>query len=123
MLINSVMDSWTTEESGISDADDMHVNVTAKCDQMIFAAHYGGLGNQDSDLLSPRSMDTIVNHTVSCLSEKKFSHTSVPTGAQSWQGNKKIRDDIGQHLLRICSYQPHLMSKRLLHVSIQCILL
>lgn len=95
----SVMDSRASEESGISDADDLHVNVTAKCEQIRFAAPYGGLGNQSSDLLSPKSMDTSVNQTVSGSSEIRCANISVPIGEEAWQANKKMLDDIAQHLL------------------------
>lgn len=95
----SVMDSRATEESGISDVDDLHMNVTAKCEQIIFTAPYGGLGNQGSDLLSVNSMDPLVNQTVSCSSENKCANYSVPTAEETWQTNKKIIDDIAQHLL------------------------
>jgi hypothetical protein len=97
-IYDDIAHSWATEESGISDADGLHVNVNAKHDQMISAAPYGGLGNQGSDLKSLKSMDTLVNHTVSRLSEK-FSHNSVPTGEETWQADKNIFDEIAQHLL------------------------
>lgn len=94
----SVMDSRATEESGISDADDLHVNMT-KCEQMISAAPYGDLGSQSSDLLSPKSMDTLVNQTVSCSSKNKCANNSVPTDKETWQTNRNMLDDIARHLL------------------------
>ena len=36
-----------------------------------YSTPHGDLGNQDSDFLSPKSMDTLVNRIVSCSSEKK----------------------------------------------------
>lgn len=94
------MDSWATEESGITSDDDLHVNATANCEQMIFVTPYGGLRNQGCDLLSPKSMDLLpVNETVACSSEKKGFHNSVPTIEETWQANKRILDDIADHLL------------------------
>lgn len=93
------MDSRASEESGISDADDLHVNGTAKCEQMRFAAPYGGLGNQSSDLLSPKSMDSSVNRTVSGSLEIRCANNSVPIGEETWQANKMMLDDIAHHLL------------------------
>jgi hypothetical protein len=46
------MDSGATKESGISDANDLRVNVTNKCQNIIFETPCGSLGNQRFDFLS-----------------------------------------------------------------------
>eukprot|EP01018_Ginkgo_biloba_P008734 Gb_35204 [translate_table: standard] len=96
---SSVMDSVAIEDSGTSDNDELHMKDNAQWEQLRFSTPFTGLRDQGSSLLLSKSMNTLVNQIGSCFSEPKFSCDSLPIHEEPWSSNRKILDDIAQHLL------------------------
>eukprot|EP01018_Ginkgo_biloba_P006734 Gb_40861 [translate_table: standard] len=96
---SSVMDSRAIEENGNSDNDELNMKGATQWEQLRFSVPLSDFLDQGSGMALSTSMSTLVNQIGLCFQEQRRSCNSLSTGEGTWSSNKKMLDEIAQHLL------------------------
>lgn len=93
------MDSYTIEDNGNSDSDEVNMKSAIQWEQMRSLGPFDVSVHEESELAFSTSMSTLANQIGLCFQEQIRSCDSVSTGENNLSSHKRILDEISQHLL------------------------
>ncbi|XP_057867827.2 uncharacterized protein LOC131075054 isoform X1 [Cryptomeria japonica] len=96
---SSVMDSRAIEDHGSSDNDELNMKRSQQCEQLRLTESLNGLLDQGSGLLSTSMSNLVSQIGIHFQEQQRHSCSSGSAGEDTWSSNKRMLDEIAQHLL------------------------